>query len=58
MIEENLKAALLKMKPEEATLFLDHWKKLDLLVRSTLTPETGGKKRKTYGKRTLRNKRR
>ena len=44
MIESNLRTALQQMQPEEAALFLNHWKKLDSVVQSTLAAK-GGKKR-------------
>jgi hypothetical protein len=53
MIASNLKAALLKMQQPEADLFLQHWQKLDEVVRDTLkpTPNGGGKKRNKRTKR-------
>lgn len=59
MITTNLKAALLQMQPPEAALFLQHWQKLDQVVRDTLRPnpvDVGGKKRTKTTKRVVRHK--
>jgi hypothetical protein len=61
MIATNLRAALLKMQAPEAALFLQHWKKLDQVVRDTLTPnsvDVGGKKRTKRTKRVVYHKKR
>jgi hypothetical protein len=68
-MEEAIKSALgtMKQHPEETTIFLSNWKKLDSIVRSELEPsstaivpiETAGRRKRT--KRTQRikgNKRR
>lgn len=47
-IEENLTAALSKLKeddPENAKLFLDNWRKLDVVVERVLGSKSAGKKR-------------
>jgi hypothetical protein len=59
MIATNLRAALVKMQPPEAALFLQHWQKLDEVVRETLKPnavDVGGKKRTKTIKRIVRHK--
>ena len=58
MITTNLRAALLKMQPPEAALFLEHWQKLDEVVRDTLKPrpDVGGKKRTRRSKRAHKKK--
>ena len=62
MIESNLRAVLLKMKPEDGALFLEHWQKLDKVVQDTLkssaivpAPDIGGKKRTSLTKRRKRH---
>jgi hypothetical protein len=47
-IEENITSALSKLKdadPENAKLFLDNWRKLDVVVERVLASKTAGKKR-------------
>jgi hypothetical protein len=47
-IEENLSAALSQLKdadPDNAKLFLDNWRKLDVVVERVLASKTAGKKR-------------
>ena len=47
-IEENLTAALSKLKesdPTNAKLFLDNWRKLDVIVQRVLASKSAGKKR-------------
>lgn len=57
MITTNLRAALLKMQAPEAALFLQHWQKLDDVVRDTLSrPDVGGKKRTRRSKRLHKKK--
>jgi len=58
MIASNLRAALLKMQEPEAGLFLEHWQKLDEVVRDTLKPRpnVGGKKRTRRSKKTYKKK--
>ena len=59
MIATNLRAALLKMQPPEAALFLQHWQNLDQVVQETLKSnavDVGGKKRTKTHKRVVRHK--
>jgi hypothetical protein len=59
MITTNLKGALLKMQPNEAAVFLQHWQKLDEVVQDTLkihSIDIGGKKRTKKTKRVIRHK--
>ena len=59
MIATNLRAALQKMQPPEAAVFLQHWQKLDQVVQETLKStavDVGGKKRTKTLKRVIRNK--
>jgi hypothetical protein len=57
MVVTNLKAALLDMQPPEAAVFLQHWQKLDQVVKDTLRPvDVGGKKRTKTTKRLVRHK--
>jgi len=47
-IEENLTTALTKLKDEDPTnakLFLDNWRKLDVVVERVLASKSAGKKR-------------
>lgn len=47
-IEENITAALSKLKeadPVNAKLFLDNWRKLDVVVERVLGSKSAGKKR-------------
>ena len=47
-IEENITSALSKLKeadPENAKLFLDNWRKLDVVVERVLGSKSAGKKR-------------
>lgn len=47
-IEENLTIALTKLKEEDpvnAKLFLDNWRKLDVVVERVLASKSAGKKR-------------
>jgi hypothetical protein len=47
-IEENLTTALSKLKeadPENAKLFLDNWRKLNVVVERVLGSKSAGKKR-------------
>lgn len=47
-IEENITSALSKLKdadPENAKLFLDNWRKLDVVVERVLASKSAGKKR-------------
>lgn len=53
-IESQLVSALKTMKPEEATLFLMNWNKINAVVQATLKPPEVGARRK----RTVRRHRR
>jgi hypothetical protein len=47
-IEENITSALSKLKeadPVNAKLFLDNWRKLDVVVERVLSSKSAGKKR-------------
>ena len=47
-IEENITSALSKLKeadPVNAKLFLDNWRKLDVVVERVLASKSAGKKR-------------